>query len=343
MTAYSSSKSAETVISMPDYSDIEAAMARIEGTVTNTPLLNSPLLDELTGAKVYLKAETLQRTGSFKFRGAYNAILCLSNEQRAKGVMAVSSGNHAQGVAEAARLLRVKATIIMPSDAPAIKVARTRRSGANVILYDRMQEDRDVLAAGYLAKNNCSFIHPYDNENVIAGQGTAGIEFCSTLVSKKENLDDVFVCTGGGGLTAGIALAVAHHFPGAKVHSCEPEEFDDYRLSLIKGERIKNEKQGGSICDAIVTPSPGEMSFAINKNLLGDGHVVSDQQALDAVAFASNELKLVVEPGGAVALAALMKAGRTFAGKTVVVILSGGNIDPEVLAKALKAGSGNNG
>ena len=321
---------------IPTYTDVQAAAARIQQAALVTPLLRSPLLDALTGATVFLKAENLQKTGSFKFRGAYNAISALSENELKQGVMAVSSGNHAQGVAEAARLLGVPATIIMPKDAPAIKVARTRRSGAAVILYDRMKEDRDALAAEWLKANPAHFVHPYDNPFVIAGQGTSGLEICLQLEQTGHKPDDVFVCTGGGGLTSGIALAVEHHFPDAKVHSCEPEGFDDYRRSLIAGERVANERPGGSICDAIVTPMPGEISFAINRKLLGEGHSVSDDEALAAVALAFNELKLVVEPGGAVALASVLKAGRALAGKTVVAVLSGGNIDPQVLATALE-------
>lgn len=322
---------------VPVYGDVEAAAKRIRHAALVTPLLRSPLLDGLTGATVFLKAENLQKTGSFKFRGAYNAISALGESELKQGVMAVSSGNHAQGVAEAARLLGTPATIIMPKDAPAIKVARTRRSGAEVILYDRMTEDRDALAAAWLKANPAHFVHPFDNPFVIAGQGTTGLEICQQLQQSGHAPDDVFVCTGGGGLTAGIALAVEHHFPDAEVHSCEPEGFDDYRRSLIAGERVANEKPGGSICDAIVTPMPGEISFAINRNLLGEGHAVSDDDALAAVAFAFNELKLVVEPGGAVALAAILKAGKSLEGKTVVAVLSGGNIDPQVLWRALES------
>lgn len=326
-----------TLPTIPTYADIEAAAVRIAPVANKTPLLRSSLLDELTGASVYLKAETLQRTGSFKFRGAYNAISALDAEVRAKGVVAVSSGNHAQGVAEAARLMGVPATIIMPKDAPATKVFRTRRSGAEVILYDRVTEDRDALVASWLESNNAHFIHPFNDPFVIAGQGTSGLEIANAMGEMGKDPDSVYVCTGGGGLTAGIALAMERHFPSAKVHSCEPEGFDDYRRSLIKGERVSNEKPGGSVCDAIVTPMPGEIGFAINRDLLGEGQVVSDSEALSAVAFAFNELKLVVEPGGAVALAAVIKAGKSLAGKTVVAVLSGGNIDPETLSHALNS------
>jgi threonine dehydratase len=320
---------------IPTFADIEAAAARIAPTAIKTPLLRSALLDELTGASIFLKAETLQRTGSFKFRGAYNAISALDEKKRQMGVVAVSSGNHAQGVAEAARLLGAPATIIMPNDAPAIKIARTRRSGAEIILYDRMSEDRDVIVAKWLESNDAHFIHPFNDPLVISGQGTCGLEIAMQMQKLDKQPDAVFVCTGGGGLTAGIALAMQSHFPNTKVHSCEPEGFDDYKRSLIAGERLANAKPAGSVCDAIVTPMPGEISFAINRNLLGEGQTVNDQEALGAVAFAFNELKLVVEPGGAVALAAVLKAGKSLVGKTIVAVLSGGNIDPEVLSRAL--------
>lgn len=320
---------------IPGYQDVLDAAARIKHTAIVTPLLRSDILDALSGAKVFLKTENLQRTGSFKFRGAYNAISALNAEAKDKGVLAVSSGNHAQGIAEAARILDVSATIIMPEDSPSIKLERTKRSGATVITYDRMVADRDALAAEYLDQHQNTFIHPFNNPYVIAGQGTVGLEIAEALESIDQTPDHVFVCAGGGGLTAGIALTMNRHFPTAKVHTCEPEGFDDYRRSLAAGQRLKNDRPGGSICEAIVTPMPGEIGFAINRNLVSDGKVVSDNEALDAVAFAFNELKLVVEPGGAVALAALIKEGKVLAGKTVVITLSGGNIDPDTLAMAL--------
>ncbi len=324
-------------LDLPIFSDILAAATQIEGKAIETPLLQSELLNELTGANVFIKPENLQRTGSFKFRGAYNALSSLSDIEKKKGVLAVSSGNHAQGVAEAARLLGMTATIIMPEDSPKIKLERTKRSGAKVITYDRLNEDRDEIAANYLKADDSNFIHPFENSFVIAGQGTVGLEICNSLKKLDQTPDHVFVCAGGGGLTAGIALSLENQFPMAKVHTCEPDGFDDYRQSLLAGERMENVMLGGSICDAIVTPMPGEISFAINKNLLGEGKVVSDVQALSAVAFAFNELKLVVEPGGAVALAALLKEGKALEGKTVVITLSGGNVDPNILAKALSA------
>lgn len=322
---------------LPDYQDIIRAAERIDGIAVKTGLLQNSELNALTGANVFIKPENLQKTGSFKFRGAYNAISALGAEQRKAGVVACSSGNHAQGIAEAARLLGVPATIVMPQDSPEIKVQRTRRSGAQIVLYDREVEDRDEIAQRLCAAQNASFIHPFENPDVIAGQGTTGLEICQQLEQLGQTPDRVLVCTGGGGLTAGLSLALTHHFPTVKIHSVEPEGFDDYRRSLSAGTRTSNKQKSGSICDALLTETPGETGFAINKNLLAEGLYVSDQQALQAVKIAFEELKLVVEPGGAVALAALLQAGKLWQGETIICILSGGNIDPDMMAKALSA------
>jgi threonine dehydratase len=320
---------------LPTYADIAEAAMSLRGQAIQTPLLRSDLLDTITGARVFIKPENLQLTGSFKFRGAYNAISRLGREEKKMGILAVSSGNHAQGIAEAARRLKVEATILMPADAPRIKLERTKRSGAKVILFDRVSDDREAMVLRLAHETGATFIHPYDNGAVLAGQGTCGLEICLDLQKRGIAPDHVLVCTGGGGLTAGVALALKHHFPSARVHSCEPEGFDDYRRSLISGKPETNPAMGGSVCDAILTPSPGRVGFAINKGLLGEGFAVQDEEALGAVAFAFNELKLVVEPGGAVSLAALLQQDKRFAGKTVVIILTGGNIDPEILARAL--------
>ncbi len=319
----------------PTLSDIQQAANRLVGVAIRTPLLRSAQLDELTGARVFVKAECLQLTGSFKFRGAYNTASALPENQRSAGLIACSSGNHAQGVAEAARLLGMNSTIVMPADAPAMKIARTRRSGAQLVLYDREKEDRDAIAARLVAESGAHFVHPYENPFVIAGQGTAGLEACEDLAAAGMAIDRAIVCCGGGGLTAGTALAVHSRFPDAKIHSAEPEGFDDYARSLVAGERLANARLGGSACDALLTPKPGELSFAINRTHLAPGFAVSDAEAFAAMRLAFNELKIVLEPGGAVALAALLRQGRAFAGETVLVIASGGNVDPEFFAKVL--------
>ena len=321
------------VSDIPTVADVRAAAERIRGEAVLTPLLTSPLLDEMTGARVYLKAENLQRTGSFKFRGACNA-LTAQRDASAKGVVACSSGNHAQGVAEAARILGAPATIVMPSDAPEAKKRRTVRAGASVVEYDRYTEDREAIAREIAERDGALFVHPYDDPFVIAGQGTTGLEIADDLRARGEVPDAIYVCAGGGGLMAGILLAAREAFPEVEIVACEPEGFDDQGRSLAGGKRVANAPGGRSICDAILTEMPGRRSFAITRGV-ATGASVTDEETLTAVAFAAEELKTVVEPGGAVALAAVMKAGRALEGRTVVATLSGGNIDPAMLARAL--------
>ena len=322
---------------IPSFSDIEAAADRIQGQAVETPLISVPLLDEQTGAKVFLKPECLQRTGSFKFRGAYNRLSCIPEDRREAGVVACSSGNHAQGIAEAARLLGMNATIVMPSDAPAIKRMRTERSGARIVAYDRVTEDREAIALEIQTRTGATFVHPYNDPAVIAGQGTCGLEISLGLEAMGLAPDVVLVCCGGGGLTAGVALAVKTRHPDCQVFAVEPEGFDDYGRSLKSGQRETNARLSGSICDAILTDRPGEVGFAINRERLEAGLVVSDDEALSAVAFAFHEAKLVVEPGGAVALATLLAGRLDVRGKNVAAVLSGGNIDPDMMVRALQA------
>ena len=321
---------------LPGYDEIVAAAQRLAGKAVRTPLLTSPVLNERLNAQVFFKAECLQRTGSFKFRGAYNALSQMHSSAAETGVLACSSGNHAQGIAEAARLFGYPATIVMPADAPQSKKDRTRRSGAVIVEYDRQTEDREAIMMDLARQRNAPFIHPYDNADVIAGQGTCGLEICDELENADLAPDRVLVCTGGGGLLAGITMAVKDRFPGAKIHTVEPEGYDDQARSHATGERLGVENAGPSLCDAILTPSPGALSFAICQGQLEQGLVVSDDEALAAVAFAYHELKLVVEPGGAVTLAALLAGKIAVAGETVVCTLSGGNIDPPMMARALK-------
>ncbi len=335
MTNLTPAVSAETVV--PSFADVLKAADRIKGQAVRTPLLRSDALDAITGARVFLKPECLQRTGSFKFRGAFNAISSLDPSVRAHGIVASSSGNHAQGVAEAARILGTSATIVMPSDAPAIKRRKTEGYGASVVAYNRASDDRDAITAGIAASTGATIVHPYEHPGVIAGQGTIGLELTDDLAALGLTPDAVFVCCGGGGLTAGVALAVKERAPNAALYTVEPEGFDDQARSFLAGERQKNPTSSGSVCDALLAPMPGVASFAINRSRVTRGLTVTDAEAMNAVAFAARELKLVVEPGGAVALAALLQGRADIKGKVVVAVLSGGNIDPDVFAQALQA------
>jgi threonine dehydratase len=322
------------MVSVPVFDDIRKAADRLAGIAVRTPLLYSPLLSEQIGGEVYLKPENLQRKGAFKFRGAFNAVTALGEAAR-DGIVACSSGNHAQGIAEAARLAGVPATIVMPADAPQVKKDGVISAGGRIVDYDRVSEDRDAVADRIIAEDGGTFVHPYNDPNVIAGQGTVGLEIGEDCRGLGIVPDHVFVPCGGGGLTAGIATAMHELFPDARVHPVEPADFDDYGRSLSAGERLSNEKLGGSICDALLAPSPGEIGFEINRRLCGEGFAVDDDAALLAVGFACRQLKLVVEPGGAVALAALRTGRLPAAGKTVVVVLSGGNIEDDMLMQAL--------
>lgn len=319
----------------PKFEDVQAAADMLKDKAIRTPLLKSTVLDQRCAADVFLKVESLQRTGSFKFRGAYNAIANLSPEQRAVGIIACSSGNHAQGIAAAAKLFDAKATIVMPDDAPELKISRTRELGAEIVFYNREHGDRDQTSAQVLDERGGTFIHPFNNFHVIAGQGTVGLEIVDEMHDMDRTLDRVLVCTGGGGLTAGVGLAVHERFPNAKIHPVEPEGFDDYRRSLISGKLEKNERTSGSVCDAIITPSPGAIGFEINRDLLDEGIVISDNEALNAVQFAYEELKLVVEPGGAAALAGLLQKSDSWCGETIAVVISGGNVDPGLFTEVI--------
>ncbi len=314
---------------------IEAARDRLSGRVRRTPLLSSPFLDEIAGRRVFVKPECLQHTGSFKFRGAWSAISGLEPAVRDRGVIAFSSGNHAQGVALAARLHKIPSLIVMPSDAPRIKIANTRAFGAEVVLYDRATEDRDAIGARISQERGLTLIRPFDEPLVIAGQGTTGLEIAEQAREEGIETADVLVPAGGGGLASGVALALEAKAPGLRVRTCEPVGFDDFARSLEAGSIQRNARQTGSICDAIVTPQPGNLTFPILSRLAGSGIAVSDDEALQAVVLALTRLKIAVEPGGAVALAAALFHGESL-GDTVVVIASGGNIDSDVLAEAIR-------
>ena len=314
---------------------IEAAAARLQGHARRTPLLSSPFLDEIAGRRVWIKPECLQHTGSFKFRGGWSAVSALEPEVRARGVIAFSSGNHAQGVALAARLHGVSAVIIMPSDAPRMKIDNTRVLGAEVVLYDRNSQDRDAIGAELSQARGLTLIKPFDEPQVIAGQGTAGLEIAAQAAEVGVTRADVLVCCGGGGLTSGIALALEAKAPGMRVRPVEPEGFDDVARSLASGGIERNNRTSGSLCDAILTPAPGVLTFPIMHRLCGPGIVVSEDEAQRAMVAAFERLKLVAEPGGAVALAAALYHGDAIDGDDVIATISGGNVDAHVFADAL--------
>jgi threonine dehydratase len=318
---------------MPTFADVEAAAARLRGVARRTPLLESDALNELAGGRLLLKAECLQRTGAFKLRGAYNAVSRLDG----RAVVAYSSGNHAQGVAAAARLLGVPATIVMPADAPAIKIESTRALGAEVRLYDRQREVREEIGAEIATRTGAALVRPYDDPQVIAGQGTAGLEIAEQALELGARPDAALIPCGGGGLAAGCALALVERFPGIEIHGAEPAGFDDTRRSLAAGERLANPAGSASICDALLAPMPGELTFRINRELLAGGIAVTDAEVRRAMALAFRHLKLVVEPGGAVALAAALSGRFDTGGRTVAVMLSGGNVDPALFAGVLRA------
>jgi len=313
--------------------DIDAAARVVAPFAVRTPLLAPPVLCERSGAKVFLKPEMLQRTGSFKFRGAFNKLSSIPQDQRGGGVVAFSSGNHAQGVAASAKILNMHATIVMPADAPLSKRERTKSYGADVVLYDRDRDDREAIARDIAAKRGATLVRPYDDPFVIAGQGTAGREIAEDMAALGLVPDIVVAPASGGGLIAGVATAVKARFPQSQIIVAEPEAFDDHTLSLRAGKREPHHAAVRTICDALMAAMPGEITFAINSKLLSHGVTASDDEVAAAVAFAYRELKLVVEPGGAIGLAALL-AGRIDAkGKNVVIVLSGGNVDAELYAK----------
>lgn len=315
--------------------DIEAAAGRLLGQAVRTPLLRSPLLDARAGREVLVKAEPLQRTGSFKFRGAYNRIAMIPEADRARGVVAFSSGNHAQGVAAAARLFGIKATIVMPADAPAIKRRNTESYGATVVAYDRFGEDREVVAAKIQAETGATLVKPYDDPGIIAGQGTIGLEIAEQCAELGVRPDAVVVGCSGGGLVSGISVAVKARLPGTRIYAAEPEALDDMRRSLAAGERVKNDPAARSICDALQSPTPGEITFAIARETLSGGVTASDDAVLRAMAVAFDTLKLVMEPGGAIGLAATLERRIPDDIRSVVIICSGGNVDAATFRDAL--------
>ena len=315
--------------------DIDVAAAVVAPFAVRTPLLSFPVLDARVGTRVFLKPEMLQRTGSFKFRGAFNKLSSIPQARRGGGVVAFSSGNHAQGVAAAAQILHMQATIVMPSDAPLSKRERTKSYGAEVVLYDRDREDREAIARSIAEKRDATLVRPYDDPFVIAGQGTAGREIAEDMAALGLVPDIVVAPASGGGLIAGVATAVKARYPQAELIVAEPESFDDHTRSLLAGKREAHAAQSRTICDALMAAIPGELTFAINSKLLSGGVIASDAEVGAAVRFAYRELKLVVEPGGAVGLAALLAARIDVHGKNVVIVLSGGNVDADLYAKLI--------
>ena len=319
----------------PSFADVEAAAVRLQGVAVRTPLLRNDALDEAAGGKVFVKAECLQRTGSFKIRGAYNRLAQLTEDERPRGVVAFSSGNHAQGVAASAKLLVLPAVIVMPSDAPRMKVEATRGYGAEGVLYDRFTESREAIAARIGQERGAVVVPSYDDGHVIAGQGTVGLEAARQLAEMGAEAD-VLVCpASGGGLMAGIALAFETLSPRTRLFTAEPAGYDDHRRSFEAGERIALAPAGPSLCDALLAPQPGALTFPINRPRVAGGYAATDEEALAAMAFAFRHLKIVLEPGGAVALAAVLTGKAALEGRTAVVVASGGNVDADLYARAL--------
>ena len=341
VTAFTAWKTLHMISQQPEavsYPDLLAAAKRLRGYAVKTPMLENPLVNELAGRRVLVKAESLQVTGAFKFRGAWSALTQLDKQSQARGVLTYSSGNHAQAVAYAARELKVPAVIIMPADAPELKLQNTRAYGAEVVLYDRQGgESREQLGQELAAKRKLSLVRPYDHQYVIAGQGTCGLEIAEQAKTLGIKKADVLVCCGGGGLTAGIALALEELANDYDVIPIEPETGDDVCRSIKSGKREFNTGVPDSICDAIVTPSPGELTFPVIKRLCAFGIAVSDDDALRAMAIAMLRYKIVAEPGGAVALAAAIFSPESLRHDTVICVVSGGNVDPRLFAKALQA------
>ena len=312
----------------PSFADIEAAASRLAGHAVATPLLEAPLLNRRLGGRLLVKAECLQLTGSFKFRGAFNKISRLDEAARRRGVIAYSSGNHAQGVAAAAHLVGAPAVIVMPQDAPAIKLANTRAWGAEVITYPRHGGNREAIAQEIARTRGLTMIPPFDDPEIIAGQGTVGLEIARQTEALGVRPDRVVVCCGGGGLTAGTATALHELLPQTTISTAEPEGWDDTRRSLETGSRQRVDAPTPSVCDALLAPTPGELTFAINRDLVSNGYAVSEREVGEAMALAQSFLKIVLEPGGAAALAAVTGGQAALDGGTAVVVASGGNVDP---------------
>ncbi len=319
-------------MNLPIFKDVEAAAKRIKGVTIRTPLLRSVELDRATGGKIYVKPECLQLTGAFKLRGAFNRLSALAQEERKRGVVAFSSGNHGQAVAYAADVLGVTATIVMPETAPAIKINKTRSHGAKIVLYDPEGEDREILARAIADKTGETVVPSYDDPYIIAGQGTSALE----VIEDGPKLDAYLVPAGGGGLLAGSVLAFEELSFETKLYSAEPESYNDHQQSFAAGERVRLENPKPTICDALLPLTPGEMTFTINNRHVAGGVAVSDGEVKAAMRFAFENLKIVAEPGGCVALAAVLSGKMETKGKNIGLIVTGGNVEAAFFAKILK-------
>ena len=322
-------------LQLPVFEDVLAAAKRLDGMAVETPVIESNWLNEIAGGRVFVKPECLQRTGSFKFRGAWNFISQLNKTDNPGGVIAFSSGNHAQGVAAAAAIKGLPALIIMPADSPAIKLENTRALGAEIVTYDRASEDREVVTRGLLLERDAVLVPPFEHKFIVAGQGTVALELTEWGLKNDLSFNQLLVPTGGGGLIGGSGLVFSEKYPEARVYSVEPEGFDDFRRSLIARERVSNAAASGSICDALLTPSTGELTFSVNQSRVSGGLVVSDNEVRRAMRFAFERLKLVVEPGGVVALAAVLSGKIDCKNKNTAIVISGGNVDPDLFKSVL--------
>ncbi len=320
----------------PTFKDIQNAARVLEGFAVGTPLLESPQLNDLAGGRILIKAEMLQRTGSFKFRGAYNHMSRIPDSAKAQGVVAYSSGNHAQAVAASAKLLGMPAVIVMPKDAPGIKISNTRNYGAEVVLYDRGSENREAIGEKIAAERGAILIRPYDDPFIISGQGTIGLELATQAREMNARLDALLVPCSGGGLVSGCAIALKELSPDTEIHSVEPAGYDDMAQSLASGRKMAVDGKAVTFCDALLTPTPGDITFAIASKLLAGGLVVSDKETAHAMAVAFSVLKVVIEPGGSVGLAAVLSGAYDARGKTVGIVCSGGNVDAKTFTAALR-------
>lgn len=317
---------------LPTYKDVVKAAKRLDGHAIKTKLIRSDAIDNMMGKTVWFKPECNQKVGAFKYRGGYNRLSAMNDEERRKGVVAYSSGNHAQGVSRAAKELGISAIIIMPEDAPAVKVAGVRNDGAELIFYDRGTESREEIAQRISQKKGRIIVPSYDDPYIIAGQGTVGLE----IAKSRVKFDALITCMGGGGLCAGISLALNELSPHTKIYGAEPEHYNDHQMSFESGKRVKLTASPATLCDALMTPQPGEMTWPINSKSLSGVFDVSDEQCLRAMAIAKRDLGVQLEPGGAVAMAALLSGALAQDNElqTICIILSGGNVDSEIAKRA---------